>query len=261
MKKIFLIAAAAILTLSASAQNLKFAHVNLQELVFLSADYESAQKTLLASQKEAQETYQSMADEFNTKYTEYQQKASTWTATIRETKESELTRIQQSIQDSIDASLEQSREAERTAATTQEEVQWEYTAPGYMPHLPAGTSDLRAAICIMACSYVGVLDYVWGGTSLVAGADCSGFVQQIFKQFNIYVPRTSAQQGNYGSRVGSLAEARPGDLIHYNGPIGIFLGFYQGVPLFVHAPHEGERVKVSHADYMPIVSIRNVIGD
>ena len=99
MKKIFLIAAAAILTLSASAQNLKFAHVNLQELVFLSADYESAQKTLLASQKEAQETYQSMADEFNTKYSEYQQKASTWTATIRETKESELTRIQQSIQE------------------------------------------------------------------------------------------------------------------------------------------------------------------
>ncbi|MBP5154783.1 MAG: SH3 domain-containing protein [Lachnospiraceae bacterium] len=176
-------------------------------------------------------------------------------------RESEEQSIQQSIQDSIDASLEQSREAERTAATTQEEVQWEYTAPGYMPHLPAGTSDLRAAICIMACSYVGVLDYVWGGTSLVTGADCSGFVQQIFKQFNIYVPRTSAQQGNYGSRVGSLAEARPGDLIHYNGHIGIFLGFYQGVPLFVHAPHEGERVKVSHADYMPIVSIRNVIGD
>ncbi|MBR6416612.1 MAG: OmpH family outer membrane protein [Bacteroidales bacterium] len=99
MKKIFLIAAAAIITLSASAQNLKFAHVNLQELVYLSADYESAQKTLAASQKEAQETYQSMVDEFNSKYSEYQQKASTWTATIRETKESELTRIQQSIQE------------------------------------------------------------------------------------------------------------------------------------------------------------------
>jgi outer membrane protein len=99
MKKIFLIAAAAIITLSASAQNLKFAHVNLQELVYLSADYESAQKPLAASQKEAQETYQSMVDEFNSKYSEYQQKASTWTATIRETKESELTRIQQSIQE------------------------------------------------------------------------------------------------------------------------------------------------------------------
>ena len=99
MKKIFLVAAAAILTLSASAQNLKFAHVNLQELVYLTADYEAAQKTLLASQKEAQDTYQSMVDEFNTKYSEYQQKASTWTATILETKQAELSRIQQSIQE------------------------------------------------------------------------------------------------------------------------------------------------------------------
>ena len=99
MKKIFLVAAAAIITLSASAQNLKFAHVNLQELVYLTADYEAAQKTLLASQKEAQDTYQSMVDEFNTKYSEYQQKASTWTATILETKQAELSRIQQSIQE------------------------------------------------------------------------------------------------------------------------------------------------------------------
>jgi len=99
MKKIFLVAAAAILTLSASAQNLKFAHVNLQELVYLSADYESAQKTLIASQKEAQDTYQSMVDEFNTKYSEYQQKAGTWTSTILETKQNELSRIQQSIQE------------------------------------------------------------------------------------------------------------------------------------------------------------------
>ena len=99
MKKIFLVAAAAILTLSASAQNLKFAHVNLQELVYLSADYESAQKTLLASQKEAQDTYQSMVHEFNTKYSEYQQKAGTWTSTILETKQNELSRIQQSIQE------------------------------------------------------------------------------------------------------------------------------------------------------------------
>jgi len=99
MKKFFLFAVAAIITLSASAQNLKFAHVNLQELVYLTPDYESAMKTLNASQKEAQETYQSMVDEFNTKYSEYQTKASTWTSTIRETKESELTRIQQSLQE------------------------------------------------------------------------------------------------------------------------------------------------------------------
>jgi len=80
MKKItILIAAAAMLTLSASAQNLKFAHVNYSELVQLCPEADQARAKLNAQTKEFDETYQGMVSEFNTKYEQYMQKSSTWT--------------------------------------------------------------------------------------------------------------------------------------------------------------------------------------
>lgn len=98
MKKIVLFAAAALLALSASAQT-KFAHVNYNELIQLTAAADSARAQLTAAQKEAQETDQSMIEEFQTKYQQYQQKAETWTATVRQSKEKELSDIQQRIQE------------------------------------------------------------------------------------------------------------------------------------------------------------------
>lgn len=112
MKKIILVAAAAILTISATAQN-KFAHVNFQELVQLAPEADAARKTMNASSQEAQETYQAMVEELNTKYATYQSKANTWTAAIRESKEQEITEIQQRIQtfsQSIQAELQQQQE-------------------------------------------------------------------------------------------------------------------------------------------------------
>ena len=99
MKKYILIAAAAFLTLSAAAQDLKFAHVNYQELVQLVPEADEARATLTAQNQEFQETYQSMIEEFQSKYQQYQQKASTWTAAIKEAKEKELSDIQTRIQE------------------------------------------------------------------------------------------------------------------------------------------------------------------
>ena len=99
MKKIILIAVAAILTLSASAQDLKFAHVNFNELVMLMPESDQARATIDATQKEAEETFQGMYDEFQTKYTQYQQKADTWTAAIKQSKEKELNDIQTRLQE------------------------------------------------------------------------------------------------------------------------------------------------------------------
>ena len=87
MKRIILIAVAACAALTASAQNLKFAHVNFNELVMLMPAADSARAQIAASQQEAQDTYKSMTDEFQAKYTQYQQKSSTWTPAIRESKE------------------------------------------------------------------------------------------------------------------------------------------------------------------------------
>lgn len=98
MKRIALIAAMALLTIAASAQ-VKIAHVNFNELVTLMPESDNARSTMAAAQKEANETLQSMAEEGQKKFTEYQQKSSTWTAAIKESKEKELGDIQNRIQE------------------------------------------------------------------------------------------------------------------------------------------------------------------
>lgn len=96
MKKILLIVAAAIASVSAFAQP-KFAHVNMQELVMLMPEADQARKTMQAASTEAEETFKSMADEFDAKYQKYQANAANWSAAIREAKEKELNEIQQRI--------------------------------------------------------------------------------------------------------------------------------------------------------------------
>ena len=112
MKKILLVAALAMMSAAAFAQP-KFAHVNFSELVQLMPEADQARATMDASSKEARETYQAMADEFNTKYQQYQQKAATWSQATRESKEKELTDIQQRIQEfeqSVQAELQQQQQ-------------------------------------------------------------------------------------------------------------------------------------------------------
>ena len=108
MKKLFVIALAALATLTASAQQL--AKVNFQELVMLMPEMDAARETIAASQKEAEETYSAMVEEYQGKLSQYQQKQATWTAAIRESKERELMEIQNRIQEfqqSISQELQQ----------------------------------------------------------------------------------------------------------------------------------------------------------
>ena len=134
----------------------------------------------------------------------------------------------------------------------------------YGPYIPAGTSELRRAIVLDAISFVGILNYVWGGESLVYGADCSGFVRAIFLRHGFDLPHYSKSLALRGVRVPSLSQARPGDLVCYhcgaNDPQG-HVGIYIGNGLVVHSPRTGEKVKVNAADFMTIWSIQNVIGD
>ena len=98
MKRIILLAAAALMTLSASAQ--KIGHVNFTELVQLMPEADAARTTLQAVSKEADETLQSMYEEYQTKATQYQQKSASWTPAIKEAKEKELMDIQNRLQES-----------------------------------------------------------------------------------------------------------------------------------------------------------------
>ena len=72
-----------------------------------------------------------------------------------------------------------------------------------------------------ACQFIGN-PYVWGGTSLTDGADCSGFVQSVYAHFGISLPRTSYEQRSAGYEV-SYEDAQPGDLILYEGHVGLYL--------------------------------------
>ena len=108
MKKLFVIALAALATLTASAQTL--GKVNFNELVMLMPEMDAAREAIAASQKEAEETYAAMVEEYQSKMNQYQQKQATWTAAIRESKERELMEIQNRIQEfqqSISQELQQ----------------------------------------------------------------------------------------------------------------------------------------------------------
>ena len=121
MKKLFVIALAALATLTASAQT--FGRVNFQELLMLAPEMDAAREAIAASQKEAEETYSAMVEEYQGKMSQYQQKQATWTAAIRESKERELMEIQNRIQEfqqSISQELQQQQN--QLTAPIQEKV-------------------------------------------------------------------------------------------------------------------------------------------
>lgn len=105
MKKIIVIALMGLLSVAAMAQT-KFAHVYFEELVQLTPEADEARNKMRAANKEAQETGQAMIEEFQNKYAQYQQKAASWTPAIKESKEKELTEMQQRIQE-FDQSIQQ----------------------------------------------------------------------------------------------------------------------------------------------------------
>lgn len=94
MKKIFLIAAVALMSLSATAQEFKWAFVDFNELVMLMPEMDSARATMEENQKTNEEILVAMYDEYQTKFQQYQQKQATWTPAIRESKEKEIMEIQ-----------------------------------------------------------------------------------------------------------------------------------------------------------------------
>ncbi len=97
--------------------------------------------------------------------------------------------------------------------------------------------------------------YVWGGTSLTNGADCSGFVQSVYRNFGVELPRTSYEQ-QYSGREVSYSEAQPGDLICYGGHVAIYMGDGK----IVHASNSRDGIKISNdASYRTILSVRRLV--
>lgn len=109
-----------------------------------------------------------------------------------------------------------------------------------------GVSDGRVALVTYATQFVGN-PYVWGGTSLTNGADCSGFVLSVYAQYGIYLPHSSRAQANCGRRV-STAELQPGDLLFYGSGGGInHVAMYIGGGQIVHASTPSTGIIISSA--------------
>ena len=118
----------------------------------------------------------------------------------------------------------------------------------------AGVSDVRIALCEYAKQFVGN-PYVYGGTSLTNGADCSGFVMSVYKNFGVNLPHSSAADRSVGASVNGLENAQPGDIICYSGHVGIYAGNGQ----IVHASTSKTGIIVSSATYRSILSIRRIL--
>lgn len=116
------------------------------------------------------------------------------------------------------------------------------------------SANLGQEIANYALKFLGN-PYVYGGTSLTNGADCSGFVQSVYKHFGISLPRTSGEQGKAGRAVDGVANAKPGDLVWYSGHIGIYIGNEQ----IVHASNPKKGIIISNVHYRKILGIRRIV--
>lgn len=119
-----------------------------------------------------------------------------------------------------------------------------------------GVSDVRVDLCQYAKEFLGN-PYVWGGTSLTKGADCSGFVLSIYKKYGISLPHSSRAQANCGTKI-TLAEAQPGDLIFYGkGKTINHVAIYIGGGQVIHASSPKTGIRISNATYRtPLTVVR-----
>lgn len=104
-----------------------------------------------------------------------------------------------------------------------------------------------------ACQFIGN-PYVWGGTSLTNGADCSGFVQSVYAQFGVGLPRTTWDMEKVGTPV-TYDQALPGDIVLYDGHVGL----YMGDGTIVNAMNEADGIGICSATYAPIIAVRRVL--
>lgn len=177
-------------------------------------------------------------------------------ARIKAEREAELERLRQ-------AALEQARRQREAAAAAKAAAEKSEAAKaeqdvGQATAVSSSGSAAGKDIADYGCKFIGN-KYVWGGTSLTNGCDCSGFVQQVYFHFGYTdCPRTSSEQRSYGREV-SYSDAQPGDIICYSGHVGIYIGDGQIVNASNSKPYPQGGIKITTATYRTILSVRRVV--
>ena len=151
---------------------------------------------------------------------------------------------------------EEQKELEKLQAGNTPANNGNYTVTGFDVSIidNSGGSTTGKNIAKYGCQFIGN-PYVYGGTSLTNGADCSGFTYRIYADFGYSIPRTSGAQRSCGTGV-NYEDAQPGDLICYDGHVGL----YVGGGYIVHASTEKTGIKVSKATYRKILAVRRVVS-
>ena len=113
--------------------------------------------------------------------------------------------------------------------------------------------SLGQQVADFAVQFVGN-PYVYGGTSLTNGADCSGFTLSVYANFGVSLPHSAKAQNTKGTNVGSIDNAIPGDLVYYSGHIAIYIGNGK----IVHASNSRTGIIISNANYDRILGVRRI---
>lgn len=198
------------------------------------------------------------AADFDERLQDANQKAELYAKAVKEQTE-KLRQLREVKRRQLEAARENRQEANRSSGNTgnygpgqqnQSSNQQNRTSSG-TPIKSTGGSEKGREIADYALQFVGN-PYVWGGTSLTNGADCSGYVQSVYKHFGISIPRTSAEQSKFGKRV-AFEDLQPGDLVFYAGHVVMSIGDGR----IVHASSAKDGIKVSDdVTYRTILDIR-----
>lgn len=175
----------------------------------------------------------------------------------QEAERAEAERLQRLAEEQERKRLEEERRKEEERKAAEEKKQSSTSTSG-----GGGSSGsaLGIEIANYAQKFVGNR-YVWGGTSLTKGADCSGFVYTIYKQFGYNIPRVSRDQAKSAGRKVDISERQPGDLIFYRDNKGVVnhVALYIGDDKIVHAASSKQGIIISKYNYRKVYCIRRVI--
>ncbi len=236
----------------------------MSELEAQQHELEEEQESLEAILAEKKETY----DNYEVQLAQAKQEAAVYKANIKKQND-EIKKLEEQAakkQSQIDAARqaeEEARKAQEQALQKQNSSSDSSTSSGSASTSSsssyaaaasyAGAGSKGQQIANYACQFIGN-PYVPGGTSLTEGADCSGFVWRVYKDFGYNVPRTSYSLRSAGSEV-SYSNAQPGDVMCYAGHVGIYIGNGQ----IVHASTQRTGIKITAATYKEILSVRRIV--
>lgn len=171
-----------------------------------------------------------------------------------ETKEAEQTRIaaEEAAKRAEEARIAAEREYAERVAAREKAKKKKQNSTSSSSGIKAPGSKTGRAVASYACQFIGN-PYVWGGTSLTKGADCSGFVMAVYKKFGVSLPHSSSALRKVGKKVDPSSMAA-GDIVCYRGHVGIYVGGGK----MVNASSRKTGIKYTNVHYRTIVAVRRI---